>query len=265
MNALDLDKIWQDMLRQSDVCCDPLIQGVFTTGITEHRSFDAALAALLGTKLSDRALSVPALSSLIMACLTDTPRIAGDAAADMLAVYERDPACTDYVTPFLFFKGYHALQAYRVANWLWRHDRKHLAQHLQSLVSERFGIDIHPAATIGRRVIFDHGTGIVIGETAVIADDVSIFQNVTLGGTGKTSGNRHPKIARGVLIGAGAKVIGNISVGEGAKIGAGSVVLNNVAPHVTVVGNPARPVGKPNTSDPALSMDQSFPDTDFVI
>lgn len=265
MNAPDLVSTWQVMLQQSDVCCDPLIQSVFKTGISDHSSFDKALAALLGTKLSDRAMSSSVLSALVTGCLEDEPEIARAAAADMIAVYERDPACHDYVTPFLFFKGFHALQAYRVANWLWRHDRRHLAQHLQSLVSERFAIDIHPAATIGHRIIFDHGTGIVIGETAVIADDVSIFQNVTLGGTGKISGNRHPHIARGVLIGAGAKVIGNITVGEGGRIGAGSIVLNDVPPHITVVGNPARPVGKPHTSDPALSMDQSLPDTDYVI
>ncbi|MCQ9155648.1 serine O-acetyltransferase [Acidomonas methanolica] len=261
----DLDAIWQDMLVQSDVCCDVLIQGVFATGISDHRNFQSALAALLGTKLADRALSAPVLTALVASALAHSPAIAEAACADMIAVQERDAACPDYVTAFLFFKGYHAIQAHRIAHWLWRHDRQHLARHIQSLVSERFAVDIHPAACLGRRIVFDHGTGIVIGETCVLDDDVSLLQNVTLGGTGKETGDRHPKVRRGVLVGAGAKVLGNIELGEGCKIGAGSVVLENVPPYTTVVGNPARRIGTRHTALPALGMDQRLPPVDYMI
>ncbi|AOX17969.1 serine acetyltransferase [Kozakia baliensis] len=266
MNSpLDLNAVWQTMLMQSNVCCDVLIQGVFATGISDHRNFQSALAALLATKLADRAISEPALAALVASALVDDPSIAEAAAADMIAIFERDAACPDYVTPFLFFKGYHAIQAYRIAHWLWTQDRWHLARHLQSLVSERFALDIHPAARLGQRLVFDHGTGIVIGETCVIEDDVSLLQNVTLGGTGKATGDRHPKVRRGVLVGAGAKVLGNIELGEGAKIGAGSVVLESVPPYTTVVGNPARRIGTRHTTLPALGMDQRLPPVDYII
>lgn len=261
----DLDAVWRAMLVQSDVCCDVLIQGVFATGISDHRNFQSALAALLGTKLADRALSAPVVSALVSSALATAPDIAEAACEDMMAVYERDAACPDYVTAFLFFKGYHAIQAYRIAHWLWQNDRQHLARHIQSLVSERFAVDIHPAAHLGRRIVFDHGTGIVIGETCIVEDDVSMLQGVTLGGTGKEMGDRHPKVRRGVLVGAGAKVLGNIELGEGAKIGAGSVVLESVPPFTTVVGNPARRIGTRHTTLPALGMDQRLPPVDYVI
>jgi len=263
--AVDLDGLWREMLVQADVCCDVLIQGVFATGINDHRDFAGALAALIGDKLADRAISVPALTALVGGCLAQSPCIVEAAACDMVATRERDPACPDYVTPFLFFKGFHAIQSYRVANWLWRSDRRHLAYHLQSRISERFGVDIHPAATLGRRLIFDHGTGIVIGETCVVEDDVSLLQGVTLGGTGKDVGDRHPKVRRGTLIGAGAKVLGNIELGEGSRVGAGSIVLESVPPYTTVVGNPARRVGTRNTRMPALTMDQTLPPVDYII
>ena len=261
----DLDAVWRDMLVQSDVCCDVLIQGVFATGISDHRNFPSALAALIGTKLADRALSAPALTALAASALADRPDIAEAACEDMIAIYERDAACPDYVTAFLFFKGFHSIQAYRIAHWLWQNNRQHLARHLQSLVAERFSVDIHPAARLGRRIVFDHGTGIVVGETCIIDDDVSMLQGVTLGGTGKETGDRHPKVRRGVLIGAGAKVLGNIELGEGAKVGAGSVVLESVPPYTTVVGNPARRIGTRHSSLPALGMDQRLPPLDYMI
>jgi serine O-acetyltransferase len=264
-DGVDLAALWRVMRTQANVCCDVLIQGVFATGINDHATFAQALSALLGDKLADRAIAAPALASLVSSCLADEPAIADAAACDMIATCERDPACPDYVTPFLFFKGFHAIQSQRVANWLWRNGRRHLAYHLQSRMSERFGVDIHPAAMLGRRLIFDHGTGIVIGETSIVEDDVSMLQGVTLGGTGKEIGDRHPKVRRGVLIGAGAKVLGAIEVGEGAKIGAGSIVLENVAPFTTVVGNPARRVGTRHTALPALTMDQRLPPVDYVI
>ncbi len=177
---------------------------------------------------------------------------------------DRDPACPDLLTPLLHFKGFQALQGHRVAHYLWHHDRPHLAKHLQSRMSEVFGVDIHPAATLGRRIMLDHATGIVIGETAIVEDDVSILQEVTLGGTGKEDGARHPRVHRGVMIGAGAKILGSIDVGEGAKVGAGSIVLAPVEPYTTVVGVPARPVGPRLKTMAALTMDQTWA-PDYVI
>ncbi|OAG75560.1 serine O-acetyltransferase [Acetobacter malorum] len=260
-----LDLLWQYMIQQACGCYDPLVRGLLATGIRSHTDFAAALAALLGRKLGDRSVAADALAELVKECFDAQPEIVCAAAADMVAIRERDPACLDYVTPFLFFKGFHAVQNYRVAHWLWCAGRRHLALHLQSRGSELFGVDIHPAARLGRRILFDHGTGIVVGETSVIEDDVSILQEVTLGGTGKHSGDRHPKICRGVLIGAGAKVLGNIEIGEGAKIGAGSIVLESVLPFTTVVGNPARKVGTKHSGMPALSMDQMLPPIDYII
>lgn len=230
-----------------------------------HDNFADALAHRLARKLTDYAFSVESLEALCCAAFAADPDIEAAALADLQAVRDRDPACPDLLTPFLFFKGYLAIQAYRFAHHLWRRGRHNLAKHLQSRAAEVFAADIHPAATIGRGVMLDHGTGLVVGETAVIEDDVSMLQGVTLGGTGKSEGDRHPKIRRGVLIGAGATVLGNINVGEGAKIGAGSIVLENVHPYTTVVGNPARPVGTRHQHMPALTMDQSLPALDYVI
>ncbi len=233
--------------------------------VLQHASFADALAHRLARKLSDYAISIDTLEGMLCEALSADPTIEAAALADLTAVRDRDPACPDLLTPFLFFKGYHALQAYRFGHWLFGRGRLHLAFHLQSRSSETFAVDIHPAALLGQGLLLDHGTGLVVGETAVIGDDVSMLQGVTLGGTGKTTGDRHPKIRRGVLIGAGAKVLGGITVGEGAKIGAGSIVLETVQPYTTVVGNPARPVGPRHTNLPALTMDQSMPPLDYVI
>ena len=195
------------------------------------------------------------------------PSIMAAAEADLRAVFERDPACRGYVQPFLFFKGFLSLQAHRVAHWLWREGRDAMSFHLQSRVSELFQVDIHPAAPIGKGAFLDHGTGIIIGETATVGEDVSILQEVTLGGTGAERGDRHPKIGRGVLIGAGAKVIGNITVGDFAKIAAGAVVLRPVPSGCTAVGVPARLINCPTCAEPSKTMDQSAPDAayDYVI
>jgi serine O-acetyltransferase len=230
-----------------------------------HENFGDALAHRLARKLADYAISIETLEGMICEALSADPGIELAALADLTAVRDRDPACPDMLTPFLFFKGYQAIQAYRFSNWLWKRGRQHLARHLQSRASEVFAVDIHPAARFGQGILLDHGTAIVIGETAVVDDDVSMLQGVTLGGTGKQCGDRHPKVRRGVLIGAGAKVLGNITLGEGAKIGAGSIVLEDVSPYTTVVGNPARPVGIRHTNLPALTMDQTLPPLDYVI
>ena len=177
---------------------------------------------------------------------------------DLLAVCDRDPACNRYSEPFLYYKGYQGLQAYRIAHWLWQRQRTAMALYFQHRIACEFDVDIHPAARIGRGIMLDHATGLVIGETAVVGNNVSILQSVTLGGTGKEEGDRHPKIGNGVLISAGAKILGNIRVGEGAKVGAGSVVLEDVPPHTTVAGVPAKVVGKPSSDQPALEMDHDF-------
>ena len=265
MCAPQLTVLWRQMTQEACSCNDPLVRGLLATGVRSHSSFASALAALIGRKLGDRSVAADALAELVKESFDADPDIVCAAAADLLAIRERDPACPDFVTPFLFFKGYHAVQTYRVARWLWLSERRHLALHMQSRASELFSVDIHPAARLGRRILLDHGTGIVVGETSIIEDDVSILQNVTLGGTGKHCGDRHPKVRRGVLIGAGAKVLGNIEIGEGAKIGAGSIVLEPVPPFTTVVGNPARKVGVRHKDMPALSMDQTLPPIDYII
>ena len=195
------------------------------------------------------------------------PGIVEIAEYDLKAVFERDPACKGYVQPFLFFKGFQALQTQRVAHWLWRQRRETIALYLQSRMSEVFQVDIHPATRIGSGVFVDHGTGIVIGETAVIGDEVSMLQGVTLGGTGAERGDRHPKIGKGVLLGAGAKVLGNISIGDYAKIASGSVVLKDVPAGCTAAGVPARLVNCPTCEEPARSMDHTLADVvyDYVI
>jgi serine O-acetyltransferase len=239
---------------------EPLLASYLHASILHHDRIEDALSYHLAQKLGHGDLPALQLREVIREAYDADPAIGAAAARDMRVVRERDPACTTYLQPFLYFKGYGGLQAYRIAHWLWKQDRHILAYHLQSRVSELFAVDIHPAARIGGGVFIDHAHGIVIGETAVVEDDVSMLHSVTLGGTGKAGGDRHPKIRRGVMIGAGAKVLGNIEVGEGARIAAGSVVLEDVAPRCTVAGIPARPVGGECCEDviPALEMDQRF-------
>jgi serine O-acetyltransferase len=189
------------------------------------------------------------------------PDIGNAARADIIAVYDRDPACHRFIEPLFYFKGFQALQAYRMAHRLWHLGRKDFAYHLQSICSAVFSIDIHPAARIGRAIMIDHAHSIVIGETAVVEDEVSMLHSVTLGGTGKEHGDRHPKVRRGVLIGAGAKILGNIEIGQCARIAAGSVVLKPVPPNTTVAGVPARVIGEAGCPEPSRSMDQLFYDS----
>ena len=235
---------------------EPILGSYFHATILNHASFGAALSFRLASKLDNPMLPTMLIRDVIAEAIADDPAILHAAETDILANYARDPACDDLSSPFLYYKGFHALQAHRIAHWLWRHDRRTLARFFQSQISVGLGVDIHPAARIGRGIMLDHATGVVVGETAVIDDDVSILHSVTLGGTGKEVGDRHPKIRRGVLLAAGCKIIGNIEVGEGAKVGAGSVVLHDVPPHVTVAGVPAVVVGRPSEESPALGMDQ---------
>lgn len=236
---------------------EPILASFLNATVLNHDSFRSALSYRLAQKLSDGEMNPMLWRQVCEEAFADEPRIVEAALADIRAYFSRDPATREHVQPFLYFKGYQALQAQRVANWLWRNERAHLALYLQSRMSELFAVDIHPAATLGEGIFIDHATGVVIGETASVGNDVSILHGVTLGGTGKAGGDRHPKVGNGVLIGAGAKVLGNIEVGEGAKIASGSVVLKPVCPHSTVAGVPAKPVGGcPGT--PAEEMDQAF-------
>ena len=233
---------------------EPILGSYFHATILNHQTFGAALSFRLASKLDNPMLPTMLIRDVIGEAIASDPGILSAAEVDILATCTRDPACEDLSTPFLFYKGFHALQAFRIAHWLWRQGRKTLAQFFQNQISVTLGVDIHPAARFGAGIMLDHATGLVAGETAVIEDDVSILHAVTLGGTGKETGDRHPKIRCGVLLSAGCKIIGNIEVGEGAKVGAGSVVLEDVPPHVTVAGVPARIVGQA-TGVPAHLMD----------
>lgn len=235
--------------------------------ILNHETLGDALSYQLARKLGDQELRAMSLRDTIEEAFEAKPGIVETAELDLKAVFERDPACKGYVQPFLFFKGFLALQTQRVAHWLWHEGRDTLAFYLQSRMSELFQVDIHPATQIGRGVFIDHGTGIVIGETAVIGDDVSMLQNVTLGGTGAERGDRHPKVGRGVLLGAGAKVLGNITIGDYAKVASGSVVLRDVPAGCTAAGVPARLVNCPTGDEPAKSMDHTLAEAvyDYVI
>jgi serine O-acetyltransferase len=254
-------KMWQQILTEArdEADHEPVLADFLKTTLLERDSLEDALAFHLAQKLATPSVTAAALQKVFSEAFAGDAAIGEAVRADLRAVRDRDPACSRLVVPLLYFKGFHALQAYRFAHFLWTHGRRGLAQFVQNRISQTFGVDIHPGARIGRGIFIDHGTGVVVGETAVIEDDVSLLQDVTLGGTGKESGDRHPKVRAGVLISAGAKVLGNIEIGEGAKIGAGSVVLKNVPPHTTAVGVPARIVGSPDEDRPALAMDQSVP------
>ena len=262
MTAQTTDMLWETIRReaQEDIAREPMLASFFYQVIMNHRSFEDALSYRLATKLESINLPAVGLRDLIEEAMHQDPNIGACARADIQAVISRDPACKRYSTPLLFFKGYQALQAYRVAHFYWGVGRTSLALFLQSRISEVFAVDIHPAARIGQGILIDHATGVVIGETAVIEDNVSMLHEVTLGGTGKETGDRHPKVRAGVLISAGAKLLGNIEIGTGAKVGGGAVVLDNVEPHTTVVGVPALPVGHTKSATPALDMDHRICD-----
>lgn len=254
------EALWELMREEAAVKAaqEPILGSYFHATVLNHKSFGAALSFRLASKLDNPMLPTMLVRDVITEATEADPGILGSAALDIVAAYTRDPACEDFSTAFLFFKGFHALQAHRIAHWLWHRGRRTLAQFFQNQISVTLGVDMHPAARVGSGIMLDHATGIVVGETAVIEDDVSILHSVTLGGTGKESGDRHPKIRRGVLLAAGSKIIGNIEVGAGAKVGAGSVVLEHVAPGTTVAGVPAKVVGRSAGTVAAHEMDQSL-------
>ncbi|GEP09517.1 serine O-acetyltransferase [Methylobacterium gnaphalii] len=243
---------------------EPQLASFFVATILNHPTLEAAVAHRVAARLGHASLPAELVAHGFREAFEADPELGRSIRADIAAVMDRDPATTRALEPVLYFKGFHAIQAHRLAHWYWDQGRRDLALYLQSRSSEVFQTDIHPAARIGRGVFFDHATGIVIGSTAVIEDDVSILHAVTLGGTGKQGGDRHPKIRRGVMIGAGAKILGNIEVGACARVAAGSVVLRPVPPHTTVVGVPARVVGTAGCAEPARSMDQLLAMTDYI-
>jgi len=237
---------------------EPVLASFYHAAILNHTNFQAAISFHLANKLDSQTMPALMIREIFVEAMNADPSIEIAMRADICAHRERDPACDAYSIPLLFFKGYQALQAQRIAHWLWGQGRKCLALFFQNQISQQFDVDIHPGAKIGKGIMVDHATGVVMGETVVMEDNISLLHGVTLGGTGCTKGARHPIIRSGVLIGVGAKILGPIEVGEGAKIGAGSLVLEAVAPHTTVAGVPARVIGRPIVAEPARSMDHGF-------
>ena len=261
-----VDPLWTRLRGEAEsvVRDEPQLASFLVATILNHPSLEAAVSHRVAARLGHASFPAELLAHGFREALAADPGIGGAIRSDIVAVMDRAPAPTRALEPVLYFKGFHALQAYRLAHHAWERGRRDLALYLQSRVSEVFQCDIHPAARIGRGVFLDHATGLVVGSTAVIEDDVSILHAVTLGGTGKQGGDRHPKIRRGVMIGAGAKILGNIEVGACARVAAGSVVLRAVPPHTTVVGVPARVVGTAGCAEPARAMDQLVAMTDFI-
>lgn len=251
------DPIWEALRQHAEELArsERALSGLLGEVILQRDSLEEALAVRLSRKLAYHATPEGYLKDVFLDVFHASEVIGQQVRTDIGVVRDRDPACLSVLCPVLYFKGFQALTCYRVAHHLWTHDRRHLALYLQSLISEVFAVDIHPAARIGSGILLDHATSFVAGETTVIEDDVSILHEVTLGGTGKARGDRHPKIRQGVLIGAGAKLLGNIVVGENSRIGAGSVVLDDIPPNSTAVGVPARVVGKSGGEHPSHVMD----------
>jgi serine O-acetyltransferase len=259
------ETLWARLRQEAEaaVAHEPTLAPLFFNSILNQPSFEAAIFHRIASRLGNEVLRPSVIADVFRRAGSLDPEIGHAVRADIAAVVERDPACDRFIEPFLYFKGFHAIQAHRVAHWLWTNDHRDFALYLQSRSSDVFQTDIHPAAPFGRGVFLDHATGLVVGATAVVEDDVSILQNVTLGGTGKEAGDRHPKIRRGVMIGAGAKILGNIEIGACSRVAAGSVVLRAVPPNSTVAGIPARVVGTATCSEPARSMDQILNDLSY--
>ncbi len=239
---------------------EPELAGFIFASVLNHDTLESIVVHRLAARLAHADVSADLIRQVYAELIARDLSVGEAFRADLIAVVDRDPACTRLIEPILYFKGFHSLQAHRLAHSLWNAGRKDFALYLQSRSSEVFQVDINPAARVGKGVFFDHATGIVVGQTCVIEDDVSILQGVTLGGTGKEDGDRHPKIRRGVLIGSGAKVLGNIEVGRCARVASGSVVLQAVPPNTTVAGVPAKVVGTAGCAEPARSMDQLLAD-----
>ncbi len=253
-----LDPVWTRLREEAQTILvrEPELAALAMSSVLNLASVEEAMAQRVASRLDHVSLPAEIIAQTFATAVAADPGMGMAIRADLMAVLDRDPACTRLIEPLLYFKGFQALQTHRLAHWLWGQGRKDFALYLQSRASEVFQTDIHPAARIGKGVFLDHATGLVVGSTAVVEDDVSMLQDVTLGGTGKEGGDRHPKIRRGVLIGAGARILGNIEIGHCARVAAGSVVLKDVPPKTTVAGVPAKVVGEAGCAEPARSMDQ---------
>jgi serine O-acetyltransferase len=261
-NVEALDPIWSSLRSEAEavVAREPALAGFIYSYVLNHERLEDSVAHRIADRLDSPAFDGGAILRAFGEMRQDLPDWSVALRADLVAVYDRDPACTRFLEPVLYFKGFHAIQTHRLAHWLLREGRGDFALYLQSRASEVFQVDINPAVPMGKGIFIDHATGVVVGQTAVIEDDVSILQNVTLGGTGKELGDRHPKIRRGVLIGAGAKILGNIEIGRCSRVAAGSVVLQPVPPNTTVAGVPARVVGRAGCAEPSRTMDHLLRD-----
>lgn len=253
-----IDPVWASIKAegQAIISEEPAMAGVVYGTVLHHKSLESALSYRIAQKLASGDMTESVLNEVCVEAYRDAPELGQAARADIVAVLDRDPACHRSIQPLLYFKGFQAVQAYRVAHWLWLNGRKDMAYFIQMRCSEVFGIDIHPGAVIGQGLMIDHAHSIVIGETAVVGDNVSMLHSVTLGGTGKEDDDRHPKIANGVMLGAGAKVLGNIHIGHCSRVAAGSVVLADVPPCKTVAGVPAKVIGEAGCDQPSKEMDQ---------
>lgn len=253
----NIDPIWKQIRDEAEeiVRREPVLGGYIYSAILNHDQLERAVVHRISERLHHRDLSGELIAQAFLEALASDPGIAVALRADIVAIYDRDPACNRLVEPVLNFKGFHATQTSRLSSWLWKQGRRDFAFYLQSRASAAFGVDIHPAAGLGKGLLLDHATAIVIGETAVVEDDVSILHGVTLGGNGKDTGDRHPKVRHGVLIGAGAQILGNIEIGHCSRVAAGSVVLADVPPCKTVAGVPANVVGEAPCAEPSRSMD----------
>jgi serine O-acetyltransferase len=260
-----LDPIWSELREEAEgaVRSEPALGGFVYATILSKSRLEDAVCHRLAQRLNHSDVDAGLIGQTFAEVLIEHPELGRAFRADLAAVYDRDPACARYIEPLLYFKGFHALVTHRFAHELFKRGRRDFALYLQSQSSRIFGVDINPAANIGIGIMLDHGTGIVIGETATIGDNCSLLQGVTLGGTGKETGDRHPKIGANVMIGAGAKVLGNITVGNCCRIASGSVVLKNVPPETTVAGVPAKVVGPAGCPEPARAMDQLLPPEDM--
>ena len=259
-----LDPLWTRLRKEAEavVVAEPALAGFVYSYVLNHARLEDALAHRISDRLDSPAFDGDLIKRAFDEMLESDHNYPVALRADLVAVHDRDPAVSRFIEPVLYFKGFHAIQTHRLAHWLHGIGRRDFAFYLQSQAAQIFQVDINPAVPMGRGIFIDHATGVVVGQTAVIEDDVSILQNVTLGGTGKESGDRHPKIRRGVLIGAGAKILGNIEIGRCSRVAAGSVVLKSVPPNTTVAGVPARVVGQAGCAEPARSMDQVLGDTE---
>ena len=255
-----VDPTWSRLRNEAEaaVAAEPALGTLIVASVLNQPSFECAVAHRVAARLGHPAVTADLIEQGFAEAMASDETIGAGMRADVMAVLDRDPACYRVLEPVLFFKGFHALQCHRLAHWLWKRDRRDFALYLQARSSEVFQTDINPGARIGKGIFLDHATGLVVGETAVIEDDVSMLHGVTLGGTGKQGGDRHPKIRKGVLIGAGAKILGNIEVGQCSRIAAGSVVLQPVPRNKTVAGVPAKVVGEAGCAEPSRSMNQTF-------